>query len=36
MKGIYLGAFQALHVRYDLDYQDINGKRDIPGDSFSL
>lgn len=36
MKGIYLGAFQALHVLYDLDYQDINGKRDIPGDMLDI
>ena len=32
MKGIYLGAFRANHPNYDIDYQDINGKRDISGD----
>lgn len=32
MKGIYLGAFKANHPNYKIVYQDINGKRDLPGD----
>lgn len=31
MKGIYLGAFKAKHDNHDIVYQDINGKRDLPG-----
>lgn len=36
MKGIYLGAYKALHKDYDIDYQDINGQRDIPGDMMDI
>ena len=36
MKGIYLASFKALHPSYDIDYQDINGKRDIGGDMLSV
>lgn len=36
MKGIYLGAFEALHENYDIVYQDINGKRDIGGDMMDI
>lgn len=32
MKCIYLGAYKAYHPNYDVTYQDINGKRDLPGD----
>ena len=32
MSGIYLAAFRAEHFDYDILYQDINGKRDLPGD----
>ena len=32
MKGIYLASYTAYHPGYDIDYQDINGKRDLPGD----
>lgn len=31
-KGIYLGAFKAIHNGHNIVYQDINGKRDLPGD----
>ena len=36
MKGIYLASFQALHKDYNIDYQDINGKRDISGDMLKI
>lgn len=36
MKGIYLAAFKAIHPGYDIVYQDINGKRDIPGDMMDI
>lgn len=36
MKGIYLGAFKALHLAYDLVYQDINGERDLGGDMMDI
>lgn len=36
MKGIYLGAYKANHPNYNIDYQDINGKRDIGGDMLQL
>lgn len=36
MKGIYLGAYKALHESYDIDYQDINGLRDIGGDMLTI
>lgn len=36
MKGIYLGAFRANHPNYNIDYQDINGKRDIGGDMLEI
>lgn len=36
MKGIYLAAYEANHPDYDLDYQDINGKRDIAGDMMDV
>ena len=36
MKGIYLGAYKAKHEKYQIDYQDINGKRDIPGDMMQI
>ena len=36
MKGIYLAAFKAIHEYYDIDYQDINGKRDIGGDMLEI
>lgn len=36
MKGIYLGAYTAYHPNYDIVYQDINGKRDIPGDMMDI
>lgn len=36
MKGIYLAAFKAEHNDYDLIYQDINGKRDLPGDMLEI
>ena len=32
MKGIYLASYTANHPEHDIVYQDINGKRDIPGD----
>lgn len=31
-RGIYLGAYTALHPDYNIIYQDINNKRDIGGD----
>lgn len=36
MKGIYLAAFKANHPKYDILYQDINGKRDLGGDMMDL
>ena len=36
MKGVYLAAFKALHPGYEIDYQDINGKRDIGGDMMEV
>lgn len=36
MKGIYLGAYKALHPNYDIVYQDINNKRDIGGDMMDI
>lgn len=36
MKGIYLAAYLAKHDNYDIDYQDINGKRDIGGDMLNV
>lgn len=35
-KGIYLASYKALHDSYDIDYQDINGKRDIGGDMLDV
>ena len=32
MKGIYLGSYTAYHPNHFIIYQDINGKRDLPGD----
>ena len=36
MKGIYLASFKALHPKYDIVYQDINGKRDLGGDMMEV
>lgn len=36
MKGIYLAAYKAKHEKVNLVYQDINGKRDIPGDMLKI
>lgn len=36
MKGIYLASFQANHDNYNIDYQDINGKRDISGNMLDV
>lgn len=36
MKAIYLGAYKALHLDFDVVYQDINGKRDIAGDMLDV
>jgi len=36
MKGIYLGAYEALHPEFDIVYQDINGKRDLGGDMMDI
>lgn len=36
MKGIYLGAYKAFHPGKDIVYQDINGKRDLPGDMMDI
>jgi len=36
MKIIYLASFKAHHPNYDIVYQDINGKRDIPGDMMEV
>ena len=35
-KGIYLGAYKALHKNYNIVYQDINGKRDLAGDMLDI
>ena len=34
--GIYLAAFKAMHPKYAIVYQDINGKRDIGGDMMNV
>lgn len=34
--GIYLGTYKAYHEGANIDYQDINGKRDIPGDMLEV
>ena len=36
MKGIYLASYKSLHENYDIDYQDINDKRDIGGDMMDI
>jgi hypothetical protein len=36
LKGIYLASFQANHPNFNIVYQDINGKRDIPGDMLEI
>ena len=36
MLGIYLGAYKAYHEYYNIIYQDIDGKRDIPGDMLKI
>ena len=36
MIGIYLGAYKAEHPEHKILYQDINGKRDIPGDMLEI
>lgn len=36
MKIIYLASFEAQHPRFDVVYQDINGKRDIGGDMMDV
>ena len=36
MKIIYLASFKAYHPNWDITYQDINGKRDIPGDMMDV
>lgn len=36
MKGIYLAAYKAEHKKANIDYQDINGKRDLPGDMLEI
>ena len=36
MKGIYLASYKAYHPNYNIDYQDINGKRDIGGDMIDI
>lgn len=36
MKGIYLGAYRAYHPKYNIIYQDINGKRDLSGDMMDI
>ncbi len=36
MKGIYLASYKANHPKYDIIYQDINGKRDIAGDMLDI
>jgi len=36
MKSIYLASFTANHPKFDIVYQDINGKRDIGGDMLEI
>lgn len=36
MKGIYLGAYTAIHPDYDIVYQDINGLRDVGGSMLDI
>lgn len=36
MKIIYLAAYKAHHPKWDITYQDINGKRDIGGDMLEV
>lgn len=36
MIGVYLGAYTAYHPGYNIIYQDINGKRDLPGDMMDI
>lgn len=36
MKGIYLASFKANHPKYNILYQDINGKRDLGGDMMDV
>ena len=36
MKGIYLGAYKAIHPDFNIVYQDINGKRDLGGDMMDV
>jgi hypothetical protein len=36
MKIIYLAAYKAHHPKWEMTYQDINGKRDIPGDMLDV
>lgn len=36
LKGIYLASFRAYHPKHNIIYQDINGKRDIPGDMMEI
>ena len=36
MKIIYLASFKANHPKWDVTYQDINGKRDIAGDMMDI
>lgn len=31
MRGIYLASYKAYHPKYNIVYQDINGKRDVAG-----
>lgn len=36
MTGIYLGACKANHPKYNIVYQDIDGKRDLDGDMMKI
>jgi len=36
MKGIYLASYKAIHEKYNIVYQDINGKRDISGNMLDI
>lgn len=36
MKVIYLAAYKAEHSKFNVTYQDINGKRDLPGDMLQI
>ena len=36
LKGIYLASYKALHPNHNIDYQDINGERDIGGDMMDI